>query len=231
MESLQIYPYLASSLANVFLFLLLAAVAPSEVRRFALSGAVLALPCALQARLDVPGYWNPVRLFTAWGIGVEDFLCAFSLTGLACLLAAWPARRAILLTASFRGSFARYLVIAAAGLGSRLVLRALAVPVNTALVGSTVLLAVAILCLQPARWPLALAGALCFAPAYFLLVKGAFMLLPGYPAQWNRAVLWGPTVAGVPLEELVWGWALGAAWPLATAHVFQGRAHAAREVA
>ncbi len=231
MELLQSYPYLMSGLAGLLILGILARLGPVSVRRFALAGAAMALPCAFQTWLDAPAYWTPVRWFTLKGVGLEDVLCAYTLPGLACLLAAWPLSRTLGPPRPWSERPRRYLVIVAAGLGSRLILHALAVPVGAALVGSTAILAAVMLILQPARWPLAVAGAFLFTPFYFLLVKAVFLLAPGYPGQWNQAALWGPAPGGVPAEEWLWSLGLGIAWPLATAYVCQDQTSPRKEAA
>jgi len=58
---------------------------------------------------------------------------------------------------------------------------------------------------------------------YWAVLKLWHLLVPSFGAQWNSEALWGPTVFGVPLDEVAWAAAFGLAWPLFAAYLFHAR--------
>ena len=90
---------------------------------------------------------------------------------------------------------------------------------GAALLASALLLAV-LLYLRRSFWKLAAYGSVTFAAAYTLFVSVAFALHPGFARQWNPEALSGLLLIGVPVEEIAWGLAFGAIWPLFLVYLF-----------
>jgi hypothetical protein len=72
-------------------------------------------------------------------------------------------------------------------------------------------------------WPLAAAGSPAYAVLYVVTLKIWYVLVPSFGAQWNAGALWGPTVLGIPLDEVVWAAAFGMAWPMFAAYLLDAR--------
>jgi len=117
----------------------------------------------------------------------------------------------------------RYLLGTLGGLSIGGICRLCGVSPMTTIVLSSVLLALGISWLGGGHWPLGVAGLGGFTILYFAVLKAVFTLDPGAANQWNTAVLWGPRVLGVPLDEIAGAAAFGFAWPVFAAYLFDAR--------
>ena len=195
---------------------LLITVARSDLRPLALRAALLALPFALTERFFFPDYWSPTFLFDLihqLGFGLEDLLFvagfgAFAATAYPALtrqrLAPFGPPRPALAAALSAGAIGFALALHAAGLS---------------MYGATIAAEFGALgLLFGARRDLtvpALLGGLLVTAIYALLCLLYAALLPGiFERVWHTETLFDRTVAGIPLEELLYGFASGA---LATA--------------
>ena len=217
MSLLTNYPYLATNLCNLAALAALLAVLPGRWRRMALVSGLLAAPGALQATLDVPGYWNPTRTWVLAGVAPEDVVFASFAGGLCWLAATWRSWR------QWQGAI-RWRDVALVASGSavlmltlRLACRAAGLREGVSLLLATGLWAGALLVLQRKFWPLASCAVATFVPVYFLVVKANFAAAPGYLGQWNAAALCGVRLWGVPVEEVAWSAVFAAGWPVAVA--------------
>lgn len=214
---LQEYPYLAGSLQLCVLAVAALACSPRAHWRPGLLCGLMGAPWALLELAWVPRYWAPVRLTTLAGVGVEDVLFAAGtgVLGFACAILPLRSRlryefrrRELALAAVTALPVATVVHVclywAGAGVGCEVV-----IPIAAA--------AVVLLALAPHRWPLAAWGCAGFTLIYFGAVKLLYATLPHFRSQWNLPALSGVTLLGVPLEEVAWGAAFGAAWPLAVA--------------
>jgi hypothetical protein len=174
----------------------------------------------------VPAYWTPVQ--GRWsGVGVADLVFTAAAGGLAWVLATAPRRGALRATWA-PGRVARRLVgglllgLALAGAVARTGL-----PMHQAsLVAMALGWGVLAWRGRGPRW-LGLMGGPAFAAVYAAAWRAADALAPGFATQWNPAALSGLAVLGVPLEEVVWALAFGAAWPACVAYVLDVRVVAA----
>lgn len=217
MAWLDSYPYLAGSLVLAGLAGTGLLAWPRERRAMLLSG-LLSAPSALFALAFVPEYWNP-RQVARFLTGPEDVIFSFANGALAWLLAVGLSRRELAIRPAPRRALPRYAGCTALYFAVSLPGWALGFPVMTASLTGVLGLAVFLGRRDPARAPVAAAGALGFAALYTTLFGAVLVRWPDFLLQWNAASLWGPRLLGVPLDEIAWALAYGAAWPLVMAYV------------
>jgi len=176
--------------------------------------------------LFVPAYWNPPSLFDLahrTGFDIESLIFCFATGGLAAagyrVLA--PASENVI-AAQVRGSHQhRWHSVALASpffaFGVLLML-----PWNPIYPGIAALFTGALasgLC-RPDLWRNTLIGGLVFLALYAVFLLGLKYLWPGYiEAVWNLGglIAWRP--AGLPLEELLFGFSFGMYWSCVYEHV------------
>lgn len=214
------HPYLDCSLAMLGLLVALLFCSRPAQRRHALWSAVLATPFAFLEHFAIPMYWNPRRTAVWMGVSPEDFLFAFTIGGISWLLATFLWRDRLAHRAEPRNLLQRYTLVSAVGLPLSLGTLLLEVkPMSYTLVPILVAGSV-FLILRPALWRFAVPGMAGYAAVHAALLKVSFAVTPSFVESWNATNLWGPTVWGVPLDEIIWASAFGAVWPVFAAYVF-----------
>lgn len=218
------YPYLMLSLTMLLAFFVALLFCPREFRSLMVLSGTLAAPFALTSVLVVPEYWNPSRLAVLLA-GPEDIVFAFASAGLAWLASVWSLRHRVTFQPRPGRMWWRYVGGAIGGLAvGDLCWQLGGGPIMATITAFGALIAV-ILWRRREFWPLVLAGVVGYALVYVIALKLWYVLVPGFGAQWNVHALWGPMVLGVPLDEVVWAAAFGAAWPLFVAYLFDARLH------
>jgi hypothetical protein len=220
---IRTYPYLAYSLGMAAVLAGALVLCSARRRRAALFVAMAGMPCAFLENLTIPGYWNPRRVFVCLGVGPEDLLFCFATGGASWLLATWGLRGGIVFDYRLGESLRRFLACVLLGLVPMILLKALGTGVSTAVIGSMAFFTVAMLCLEGQFWLVLVSGAVGFCLTYFLTVKLLFTAMPEALREWTLGNLWGPMVWGVPLDEIAWSAAFGAAWPAAMCYMLGAR--------
>ncbi len=182
------------------------------------ASAVTAL-FGLTEPIFVPEYWNPPSLFELarrTGFDIESVIFAFAIGGIGTalyhtitrqhLVPASPATRTAPL---HRFHLAALLV----PLVSFVPLYLLPWnPIYPSLV-SLVLSAIASVICRPSLLRKTVIGAFLFLGFYGVFMLGLRVITPGYIAEvWNLAALRGGLIVGIPVEELLFGFAFGAYW-------------------
>jgi hypothetical protein len=195
-----------------------AAYAPGRQKMLRMS--VGTLPLGLTEPLFVPAYWAPPTIFDLarrTGFDLESLLFAFAVGGLAATLydALSAARSRLLPVESHSASRHRWHALT-------LVVPVLVFPLFAVLTTLNPIYNAAITLLAAAGasvacrldlWSRILLGAAVFALLYFVFFLTLVMAYPQYvQAVWNLPALSGVLVIGIPLEELLFAAALGAAW-------------------
>ncbi len=213
------YAYFGFSLVLLGLFGLGVFAFPSQ-RRLMIWGGVVATPTALYQVLFIPEYWEPVQLFRFLA-GPEDLIFLVSSGGLGWLIVPAVYRREHLGPPVFGAQMVcRWITLKALFLAVWISIWLAGVQLmGAALLASALLLAV-LLYLRRNFWKLAAYGAVIFAAAYTVFASAAFALHPGFAGQWNPEALSGLLLIGVPVEEIAWGLAFGAVWPLFLVYLF-----------
>jgi Lycopene cyclase len=201
-------------------------VAWPALRRPMLWASVLTAPFGLTEPLFVPKYWNPPSLFDLahrTGFDIESLILCFAIGGLATAgyrvlapaserLVAPQVRKSRIHSWHRAALTSPFLVF-----GVLLIL-----PWNPIYPGTAALFAGALasgLC-RPDLWRSMLVGGVVFLALYAIFLLGLKFLWPGYiEAVWNLShlIAWRP--AGLPLEELLFGFGFGMYWSSVYEHV------------
>ena len=169
--------------------------------------------------LFVPAYWNPpslLELARRTGFDIESVIFAFAIGGIGSVLYETIARRHLVPVPLAERTAPRH----------ALHLAALLVPIVSFVplfflpwnpiypVLSCLLLgAMASVACRPTLLRKTFVGAVLFLALYAAFMLGLRVLTPGYIAEvWNLSALRGGLLIGIPLEELVFGFAFGAYW-------------------
>ncbi len=212
------YVWLAWAAAFLVPWLILGVVRP-KLRRTMVWASLSTAPLGLTEPLFVPAYWNPPSLFDLaqrTGFDIESLIFAFAIGGIAVVgyrvLGHAPETR-------FDRSAhqaARHRWHGAALASPFIVFVAVELlPTNPihAAIGALLAGAFATLLCRPDLWRATLIGGLLFLGQYVVFLLGLKWLWPGYiEAVWNLPALiaWRP--AGLPMEELWFGFAFGMYW-------------------
>lgn len=189
------------------------------LRRPMLWASALTAPFGLTEPLFVPAYWNPPSLFDLaqrTGFDVESLIFCFAIGGLGVAAYRAVAQAPLRHLDHHARSSPRHRWHLLALASPILVFAALIVLVwNPIYPGILALVAGAtatVLC-RPDLWRNTLFGGGVFLALYAVFLLGLKLLWPGYiEAVWNLDALiaWRP--AGLPLEEILFGFAFGTYW-------------------
>jgi hypothetical protein len=200
-----------------------------DLRRVIARVIPFSLPFACSEFLFYPSYWEPAFLFDLGrriGFGIEDILfvtglAAFTTTGYACACnRAYGPQGSI----TFRSCCIRTLWLF--GLTGALLLGSLAAGLPV-IYGACLVMAAATLAMLWQRPDLispALLGGCISAATYFMLCLAAGRLMPGvFKNIWRTEKFLNIYMAGVPLEELLYGFSSGFAATAFYPYVFSRR--------
>ena len=205
-----------------------------SLRRPMLWASVLTAPFGLTEPLFVPEYWNPPSLFDLaqrTGFDIESLIFCFALGGLG--VAGYRALAQVPLQsldheARLVPRHRWHLLALASPFFTFVGLIGLPWnPIYPAIVAMTAGAAMTVLC-RPDLWRKALFGGVVFLALYVVFLLGLTWMWPGYvEAVWNldALLLWHP--AGLPLEELLFGFAFGTYWSSVYEHLTWRRRDAA----
>ena len=169
--------------------------------------------------LFVPAYWNPPSLFELaqrTGFDVESFIFSFAIGGIGTVLYDTVTKRHLApVSTPMRGAPMHRFHLAA------LLLPLVAFvplyflpwnPIYAVLVCLTVGATASVVC-RPDLRRKTLIGGFLFLGLYGIFMLGLRWFAPGYiAAVWNLPALSGMLLHGVPLEELLFGFAFGSYW-------------------
>lgn len=177
------------------------------------------MPFGLTEPLFVPRYWNPPSLFDLAqrsGFDLESLIFCFAIGGVGVVLYNIVTRREERPVCPHERSTRRHRYHRAVLLIPVFAFPALSLPpwnpIYAAIVAMILGSAATVVCRPDLGWKVLTGGAL------FTVYYAAFMGLlewsaPGYIARvWNLPALSGVIIAGIPLEELLFGFAFGTYW-------------------
>lgn len=181
--------------------------------------SALTAPFGLTEPLFVPEYWNPPSLFelaARTGFDIESLIFSFALGGVGVVLynAVTGQRWVAVPKHEHRHPRHRFhhLAIGAPVAAFPLLLALPGNPIYPA-IATMGLGAVATVACRPDLGAKTLIGGSLFALYYAVFMLGLVVLAPGYIEQvWNLRALSGVAVYGIPLEELLFGFAFGSYW-------------------
>lgn len=208
------YVWLLWSLAFLAAFLLIYAFARPHRALMVRAGFGTA-PFGFTEPLFVPSYWNPPSQFELaqrTGFDLESLIFTFSIGGIGAVLynlatrqTSWPAPPC--------GSHRyHYLALATPAIVFLALVPLGWNPIYPALIAMTAGAGATILC-RPDLGAKTLLGGLLFFAFYALFMIALRIAVPGYIEQvWNLPALSGLLIAGIPLEELLFGASFGLYW-------------------
>ena len=188
-------------------------------RRVMLWASVFMAPFGLTEPLFVPEYWNPPSLFDlAWrtGFDIESIIFSFAIGGVGAVLYNVFTRRKLVTVPERERHDAHH----------RFHYFALALPFVAfpalyflpwnpiyAGIAAMIMGAVANVVCRPDLKINTLVGGLIFLGFYIIFLMGLEWTAPGYIQQvWNLDALSGLVLAGMPVEELLFGFCFGLFW-------------------
>ncbi|MEP7181924.1 MAG: lycopene cyclase domain-containing protein [Betaproteobacteria bacterium] len=183
-------------------------------------------PFGLTEPLFVPEYWNPPSLFELaqrTGFDIESLIFCFALGGVGAVLYNVVARRSLAPLPSAEHVDVRHRWHRVALLLPFVVFLLLYWlpwnPIYPAIAAMALGVIAGAVC-RPDLATETLIGGLLFFFYYAVFMLALLWSAPGYIEQvWNLAALSGILVAGIPLEELVYGFAFGMYWSGVYEHI------------
>jgi len=188
-------------------------------RRVMVWSSVFTMPFGLTEPLFVPRYWNPPSLLDLaqrTGFDIESLIFCFALGGLGAVLYNIVTGQDLqpVPAGERKKQHHRYHpVLIAVPVVAFPILCLLPVnPIYPAIVAMALGSVATVVCRNDLKFKTLVGGAL-FAAFYAVFVLLLEWTAPGYIGRvWNLPALSGLVVAGIPLEELLFGFAFGAYW-------------------
>lgn len=167
----------------------------------------------------VPSYWNPPSLFDLaqrTGFDIESFVFCFATGGIAVVLYNATARRTLSPFDHTERHSRRHRFHAIALTAPYLLFPFLYMlpwnPIHAGISALAIGSVATVLC-RPDLLRNTVRGGLLFLALYGAFMLGLVVFTPGYIENvWNLPVLTGVVIGGIPLEELLYGFAFGAYW-------------------
>ena len=190
-----------------------------EHRNKMLWASLFTMPFGLTEPLFVPEYWNPPSLFdlaARTGFDIESFIFSFGIGGVGSVLFSVLSKRFPQPLPTEEKNARRHRVHKWALVSPFLVFLVLYfLPWNAIYSGiaAMALGSIATVLCRPDLKRATLTGGVIFLIHYLLFLIGIELVSPGYIGRvWNLTALTGWTLAGLPLEELLFAAAFGMYW-------------------
>lgn len=212
------YPFLCMSVILMGVCVVCMMMSPSRRFPMLLSGS-LCVPFCLYEVIFMPEYWTPVRMAMGF-VGLEDIMFSFSTGSMAWFFATCCLRGRITLSIRPWRFSRRFFGCSILGVGLSLILRSAGFRVMTATLLAVVVGFVALAWRYRRLQWISIPGALGFTLLHVIVFKAVLMVSPHFLLQWNLQELWGVSVLGLPVEEVLWAFCFGAVWPRFMAYVF-----------
>lgn len=208
------YVWLAWSLAFLALFWLIYAAYPQH-RAMMLLTAIGTAPFGLSEPLFVPEYWNPPSLFNfaeKTGFDIESIIFSFSIGGIGAIIYNLATGR-VTRRSGIKGRHRyHWLAVVTPALVFLPLLATGWNPIYPAMIAMAAGALAAVLC-RPDLLPKVIGGGFLFMGLYALFMASLRLGAPGFiEAVWNLPALSGWFFFGIPVEELLFGFAFGLFW-------------------
>ena len=212
------YVWFFWSCAFLASFLLIYGVSPAN-RSQMLRAAVATTPFGLTEPLFVPKYWNPPSLFDLaqrTGFDLESLIFTFAIGGVAVVLYNILTGRRLaplpLVQRSSRRHRLHVLALLTPAVTFVLLSRLGWNPIYPAVIAMVVAALASLVC-RPDLLSKTMVGGLLFLGYYAIFMIGLIVSAPGYVERvWNLPALSGVLIYGIPVEELLFGFAFGLYW-------------------
>ncbi len=219
------YVWLIWALAFLIPWGVLYAAVPAQRRVMWWSSALTAL-FGLTEPIFVPEYWNPPSLFDLaqrTGFDIESLIFCFGIGGVGAVLYSALAGKRLLPLAGCERNHPHHRFHRAALSAPFFVFLALYfLPWNPIYPGIAALFAGGLSCAlcRPDLARQTLIGGILFTGFYLVFLAVLEMMAPGYIARvWNLPALSGVMIGAFPIEELLFGFGIGAYWSGVYEHV------------
>lgn len=185
-------------------------------------GTLISAPLALTSILFIPQYWTPPSLFNLdqkIKVGIEDFLWAAAVGGIACVVAEILLEENLLALrkAARKRHFAPFVIVVV--LFIALEIWHPGKTIHNCIIAFAIG-ALVIAFLRSDLIPTMLTGVLSFTALYFFLFLIVLFLYPEFIQRYyNVPNLLGVYIAGVPIEELLFAGTGGAIWSVGYEYV------------
>lgn len=212
------YTWLIWSAAFLLAFLIVYILSPQQRSTMLLAGAATA-PFGLTEPLFVPEYWNPPSLFELaqrTGFDIESLVFTFAIGGVAATMYNALTRRRLSRVSAAAHSLRRHRIHAIALLTPGIAFILISAfgwnVIYPAILAMATGAVAAVLC-RPDLLRQTLIGGSLFLGYYAVFMLGLVLSAPRYIEQvWNLPALSGVRLLGIPLEELLFGFAFGLFW-------------------
>jgi hypothetical protein len=199
-----------------------------DLHREMLFGSLMCLPFALTDFFFIPEYWNPPNLFgliNRFGFGIESFMFAFFGAGIAAVVYEIVFNKKLRKKLSHTKKtplyirFFPYWTFAASFILGEIIFPTISI-YNLIAAGLLTIIATGIL--RRDLIPQIVTSGLIFAVLYFGLFTFYNQLFPDYISMvYTLPNLMGIFITGIPVEEILFAVALGAAWSTMYEFTFQ----------
>lgn len=216
---MEFFPYLFFSLAFLFLFTVGFFLTPMKFRPSVLLSALLSAPTSLATFVFVPYYWNPKRI-VPFELGPEDIFFSFSTGGIVWLIVILYLTRNYNIIITQKIKLMRYGIFVIIGCLIYMVCLLSKMRIMLSTVITVCILGTPILMKRWNYWKLCLIGASGFIIVYVAFLKGFLTVYPEFIEHWSLEYLYGITLIGLPVEEIMWAAVTGAVWPLIMSQLF-----------
>lgn len=219
-------PWTTGALGLLIIWILIYLFKP-KLRKEMLWVSFLTMPLGLTEPLFVPAYWNPPSLFNlaaTTGFDIESFIFSFSVGGIAAVLykTIFKTRERKLSRSEIGKEAHRYHLLAILSpvfVFTVLYLFTKLNPIYDAIIALLVGAFASILC-RPDLLKLEFESGILFSLFYFLFFVTYNLIYPEFVISvWNLSAISGILILGVPLEEIVFAFALGMMWSGVYEHV------------
>ena len=207
------YTYFIGCIICLIVWLLLY-IKRKDLRKEMIFGSLLGVPFGLSEFLFVPEYWNPPSLFNLInkiGFGIESLLFGFCIGGIASILYEFINKKKLKKVRKYKQSdFAPYLIFAILFLGLEIILPEKSI-YNLSI--SLIIMAIIIALLRKDLIKQIMFSGFLFATLYFIFCLTLKLLFEEFLYQYyNLNNLLNIKLLGIPIEEIIFGFAVGAAW-------------------
>jgi hypothetical protein len=163
-------------------------------------------------------YWSPNR-FGGWILGIEDVLLLFVFGSAPWALVGTILGNRLTTKLNWPTFIRRYTWLAILGIGAFITLLLMGWQAISASVISQVLIAIIVLVLRRDLWPLAVIGYVTWTSLYLINLKVSYWLWPDFQTIWNHQNLWGSTIFGIPVGEILWASSYAFGYPFAIGYI------------
>lgn len=197
-----------------------------RLRRVMVLSSVLTMPFGLTEPFFVPRYWDPPSLFDLarrTGFDLESLIFCFAIGGVGAVLYNAVTRRTLRPMGMRKRHAAHHRHHRAALLVPFIAFPALYLlpwnPIYPAVLAMALGGAATVACRPDLKWN-TIVGGILFAGYYAVFMASLLWIEPAYIGRvWNLAALSGVMIAGIPMEELLFGFAFGLYWSGIYEHV------------